>query len=174
MWVACREAFSWLGKFVCWQRCSRTSIFFPHSVQIVLSTSPGPLNLRTGEQLNITRLVVFCILQRTLSLFQSDPDIRSQRISVTISSRVHMTSFVSLHQMLFVIHFITILVSSFVTYTLTNVLSPTSSPIRNFEGCLAVSTPVFLNCRTTARYRALASIITGPREVLLEVVILVF
>jgi hypothetical protein len=33
---------------------------------------------------------------------------------------------------------------------------------------------VFLNRRAATRYRAVASVITGPREVLLEVVILVF
>jgi len=37
-----------------------------------------------------------------------------------------------------------------------------------------VYNPEFLNRRSAARYRALASIIPGPREVLLEVVILVF
>jgi len=37
-----------------------------------------------------------------------------------------------------------------------------------------LATTVFLNRRAAARYRALASVIPGPREVLLEFVILVF
>ena len=82
---------------------------------------------------------VFCMSLRTVSPVQRDPHTRSLAQSPHFLD--HITSFVSLDQMLrkFVIPFITILVSFVVPYTLPDILSPTNSPVRNFEGCLAVS-----------------------------------
>ena len=55
----------------------QSSKYFFHSVQIVLSTSPGPLNFLTADELNVMRLDVFYILLRTVYLLKCDPHTRS-------------------------------------------------------------------------------------------------